>query len=302
MAVRLPRLRAEVKPLRSEAPPVTLFVRPELLRTIAAAAGKSALRETGGPLLGTVERSWSGSRLARFVSVLGTVTPGPGVQGRLSSVSLGIGNDGERAASALRWLRATTGLDLIHLGDWHVHPSGLSGPSAGDVKTAEAMRAESGAPVWLSAIAVSRCDEGEDLTASGEATRYTRERLETAEVRFYQSLGRALVPVQTRIEGNAIPRLPPLPWHVADPARFAAECRLLAAAGFRTAIDAAPNDRPGLSLRVQGDGHRPLTVVTGLRYPLQAPELRDENGRRITLRTPFTPDRFLVDLMREVSR
>jgi len=298
MVVRLPRLRAEEKPLRPEAHPATLLVRPELLRTIAAAAAGAGARETGGPLLGTVQRSWDGSRLAQVVSVLGTVSP---VQGGLSSVSLGATNDGERAASALRWLRATTGLDLVHLGDWHVHPSGLCRPSAGDVKTAEAMRAESGAPVWLSAVAVGGCDWEEDVAADKEAACYTRKRLESAEVRFYQSLGRALVPVQARIEGTAIPRLPPLPWHVTDPVRFAAECRLLAAAGYRTAIDATPNAQPGLSLRVQRDGRRPLTVLTGLGYPLQAPELRDEHGRLVTSRGKWSPERFLVDLVREVS-
>jgi len=300
MAVRLPRLRTEAP--RPKIAQVTLLVRPELVRAIALAGAGSGLLETGGPLLGTVHRSWNGSSLASVVSVLGTVSPGPGVRGRYASVSLGVENDGERAASALRWLRSTTGLDLVHLGDWHVHPSGLCEPSAGDEKTAEAMRTESGAPVWLSAIAVSRRDWREDVTAIKEAVRYTRERLDTTEVRFYQSLGRSLVPAQVQIEGSAIPWLPPLPWHITDPARFAAECRLLAAEGFTTAIDAAPNGQPGLALRVQRERGRPLTIVTGLRYPLQAPELRDERGRRIALRTPFTPDRFLVDLVREVSR
>ena len=300
MAVRLPRLRTEETP-RPRAAPATLLVRPELVRTIAVAAAGAGPLETGGPLFGTVHRSWTGSHLAPVVSVLGTVAPGPEVRGRLSSVSLGAGNDGQRAASALRWLRATTGLDLVHLGDWHAHPSGPCGPSGGDVKTAEAMRTESGAPVWLSTVAVSRRDWGEDVAAIKEAARYSRERLETAEVRFYQSLGRSLVPVQVQIEGGAIPRLPPLPWHVADPVRFAAECRLLDAAGFKTAIDASPNGQPGLALRVQRNSGRPLTIVTGLGYPLQAPELRDEQGRRIALRVPFSPDRFLVDLVREVS-
>lgn len=300
MAVRLPRLHAEA-PCPKIAP-ARLLVRPELVRTIALAAAGSGPLETGGPLFGTVQRSWNGSRLAEVVSVLGTVAPGPGVRGQLSSVSLGMDGDGDRASSALRWLRATTGVDLVHLGDWHVHPSGLCEPSRGDEKTAEAMRAESGAPVWLSAVAVSRRDWGEDVSAIKEAARYTRERLETTEVRFYQSLGQSLVPARVQVEGKAIPRLPPLPWHVTDPVRFGAECRLLAAAGFKTAIDAAPNSQPGLALRIQRNGRGPLIVLTGLRYPLQAPELRDEHGGRLALRTPFTPDRFLVDLVRELSQ
>jgi proteasome lid subunit RPN8/RPN11 len=292
-------VRAEAP--RPKIPRATLVVRPEVVRAIAAAAGRAGNDETGGPLLGTVQRSWSGSRFSLVVSVLGTVSPGPGVQGRLASVCLGAEGDGERAESTLRWLRATTGLDLVHLGDWHSHPSGVCKPSLGDVKTAEAMLAESGAAVWLTAIAVSRCDRGEDVAASRETVRYTRERLDTTEVGFYQLLGRALVPLQARIEGDALPRLPPPPWHVADPARFAAECRLLAAAGYRTAIDASSNGLPGLSLRVLRESARPLTLVTGPGFPQRAPELHDERGRRLVPRSSWSPDRFLVDLVREVS-
>lgn len=299
MAVRLARRRADVTPPRRV--PLTVLLRPELVRTIAAAAARSGELETGGPLFGTVQRTWNGSSLVPVVSALGTVPPGSGVRGRDTSVSLGVDGDGDRASSALRWLRATTGLDLVHLGDWHVHPSGFCEPSAGDERTAEAMREESGAPVWLSAIAVCRRKWSEDVAASADAVRYTRERLESAEVRFFQSLGRRLVPTRARVEADAIPRLPPLPWHVTDPTRFATECRLLAAGGFKTAIEAAPKGQPGLALRVQREGGRTLVVLTGLDYPRKPPELRDGHGRRLVPRTPFSADRFLVDVVREVS-
>ena len=302
MAVRLFRRREPEPAVRRDVARAALVVRPELVHTMAAAAAGAGRRETGGPLLGTVQRSWDGLRLAPLVSVLGTVPPGPAVEGRFSSVSLGRDGDGDRAAAALRWLRSATGLDLLHVGDWHVHPSGLCRPSAGDTATARAMRDACAAPVWLVAVAVSTTDSGEALTVEGEVARYRRERLETTEVRFYQALEHGLAAVPVRVEGHAIPRLPPLPWHVADPVRFAAECRLLDAAGFTTAIEAAPDGRPGLNLRLRRDGGQPLTILTGPGYPQQEPVVLDEGGRRVTARSKWSPDRFLVDLVREARR
>ena len=135
-------------------PPVTLVVRPEVLRSIAAFAGASPGRETGGPLIGSVQRSWDerGDRL--IVAVLATVPPGPALQAGAAHVGMGHGGDGERAASALRWWRAVTGIDLRHLGDWHKHDSGSPEPSAGDVATARRMRSQIDAPVWLMAVGV----------------------------------------------------------------------------------------------------------------------------------------------------
>ena len=130
--------------------------------------------------------------------------------------------------------------------------------------------------------------------------RCTRERCETTEVRFFQAKEPGLLPVPVRVEAEAIPCLPPLPWHIADPARFAAECRLLDAAGFKTGIDTtAPGERLGLRLRAQRDGGRPLTAVTGLRHPHDEPVLLDDRGRPVALAKRWTPTRFLVDLVRE---
>lgn len=302
MALRLPRLVAQDSRVRPGVAPAALAVRPEVVRAIAAASAGAGLHETGGPLFGTVQRSWSGSAFFPLVSILGTVPPGPGVDGRLASVCLGSGGDGERSASALRWLRATTGLDLLHLGDWHAHPSGHCEPSLGDERTAFAMGAASGGPVWLTAIAVSRPHRREEVSVVAKQTvRHTSERLDTADVGFFQLLGRALVPLTAVIESDSLPRLPPLPWHVADPVRFSAECRLLDAAGYRLAVDGSANGVPGLCLRVQRDGSRPLTVVTGLQFPEREPELFDHRGRRRTLRSAWSADRFLVDIVREVS-
>lgn len=306
MALRLSRLVAQdtgVRRAATPAPaPATLAVRPEVVRAIAAATGAAGDRETGGPLFGTVQRSWNGAGFAPLVSVLGTVPPGLDVRGELSSVSLGAEDDGERAASALRWLRRATGLDLVHLGDWHAHPSGACEPSAGDVATAAAMRAESGAPVWLTAIAVGSSERSEDISTVKSTVRSQRTRVVTADVRFYQAVGRGLVPVVASVEESVIPRLPALPWHLAAPVRFSAECRLLDAAGYRLALDGSANDRPGVCLRVQRDGSSPLTVVTDLSYPRTEPEVRDERGRRLALRRAWSPDRFLVDVVREVDR
>jgi hypothetical protein len=103
--------------------------------------------------------------------------------------------------------------------------------------------------------------------------------------------------VSVRVEAAALPCLPALPWHITDPARFAAECRLLHAAGLSVAIDAHPHKRPGLALRLAADGSRPLTVFTGPDYPYERPVLLDEHGRRVSPRQRWSADRFLVDLV-----
>lgn len=280
--------------------PARVLLRPELVRQLAAAATASPHAETGGPLFGTVERSWEGGPdPTLIVSVLGTVAPGGGVRGGPSSVALGSPADGERAASALRWLRSVTGLDLHHLGDWHTHPGGNALPSGGDVLTARAMRARSGALLWLVAIAAGRRSDREELGAAGAGVRHERKALHSLDVRFYREAGGSkLLPVPTRVDAGAIPRLPPLPWHVTDSQRFAAECRLLAAAGFRIGIEDGPDHRPELALLVRRDGEPPLRLVTGPGYPSDEPVLLDDRERRVVLRG-WSPERFLVDLVRE---
>src|SRR5919198_4615683 len=116
MAPLLRRRRAE--PARAPSIARVLLHR-DVLRTVASAAAASDSCETAGPLFGLVQRSWNGRSFDRVACVLGTVSVG---RGGPSSVSLGQRGEGERAASALRWLRSVTGLDLIHLGDWHTHP------------------------------------------------------------------------------------------------------------------------------------------------------------------------------------
>lgn len=278
--------------------PATVLVRPELFRTIAASAGASRDRETGGPLLGTVQRSWEGPRGKLLVAVLATVPPGPRARGTAGSIALGSTADGERAASALRWWRSVTGLELVHLGDWHKHPSGCPEPSAGDHKTAERMHAESAAPIWLSAIAVGEQLAKSDANAEDSVVRFSRIRDEAGEVRFHRhAAGTGLLPVRIQVEGEAIPRLPALPWHITDPARFAAEFRLLRAAGFSLGVDASRSGRhPGLALRITGDGMSPLTVLTGPGYPHEPPVVLDQD-RRLPSRGRWSADRFLVDLV-----
>ncbi len=280
--------------------PATVLVRPEVVRAIAAATVAAGEDETGGPLLGTVQRSWEGGETGFIVAVLGTVMPGSSLEAGRSFVALGA--EGERAASALRWWRSTTGLDLRHLGDWHRH-LGSPEPSAGDRFTGRRMAAESGAPVWLTAISVGARARDEAMRADGHVARFAGAWSARDEVRFYRSRGRSgPVRIGVRLEPLAIPRLPPLPWHVAEPARFAAECRLLAAAGLTPSVETRhPGGRAGLTLRLRRDGERPRTIVTGPGYPHEPPALLDAAGRPVPLGTRWTPARFLVDLVREAS-
>lgn len=281
-------------------PGARVLVRPDLVREIAGAAAASPDAETGGPLFGTVQRSWeAGPEATLIASLLGTVPPGGAVLGEAASVGLGASGDGERAASALRWLRSVTGLDLVHLGDWHTHPGGAAIPSWGDVLTARAMRARAGAPLWLVAVAAGRSTERERLEAGAKGVTHQQRSLNTLDVRFYREAGGPkLIPVPTQVEAVALPRLPALPWHVADAQRFAAECRLLAAAGFRIGLEDAANGRPALALVLSRDGERPVRVLTGSGYPVDEPVVHDGFGRRVAI-GDWTPQRFLVDLVRE---
>jgi hypothetical protein len=297
------RRRVTRPPLAVAAPPpapASVLVRPDVLRCISATSRAAAELETGGPLIGTVQRSWEPAGERLIVSVLATVPPGPSLTGRHSSVALGRHADGERAAAALRWLRSVTGIDLVHVGDWHRHPSGCGEPSTGDAVTATRMLAASEAGIWLVAIAVGdeRCRDR--LDAAGHLARHCSQSDSCQEVRFYREVGRSEpVSVPIRVEQTALPRLPELPWHLADPERFAAECRLLDAAGFKTAIGSADGSR-GVMLRLQRNG-RPVTVATRPGYPRDAPELVDDRGRRVECRD-WSAGRFLVDVVRERFR
>jgi hypothetical protein len=285
--------------------PATLLVHPDVLGTVASAVSSAGELETGGPLLGTVQRSWDKrpGPPRQIVSLLGTVPPGPALRASEAWVSMGPGADGERAASAIRWWRAVTGLDLLHLGDWHKHDSALPEPSAGDRETARRMAAETTGPLWLAAVAIGEHSEKREVDAEDNRVQIGRSATDSEQVRFYRAdVVAGLMPIPVRIEGDAIPGLPTLPWHVADPGRFASECRLLAAAGFAVAIE--PSDsgpRPGLLLRLRSHTRPGLTILTGPDHPVSPPVVRDASGRRMKPDGPWSAGRFLADLLTEQS-
>ena len=305
-------MKAALRPKKTEAaarmptparpePAVTVVVRPEVIRSIADAAGAAGPRETGEPLIGTIQPSWEQGGERLIASILGSVPAGPHVHGRVASVALGDAGDGERAASALRWWRKVTGLDLRHLGDWHKHPSGVPQPSQGDRATARNVKAESSAAVWLSAIAVCDHARTHSAVAEGAAVTFTDEEETLGKVRFYREMDRTgLTPIEVRVEEHAIPALPLLPWHIADSVRFAAECRLLQAAGFLIAIEPSiTRSGAGLALKMTSPDGESFVVMTGRRYPLAAPKLFDAHGRKTAVENGWSPARFLVDLVKE---
>ena len=303
-AVRHRKSIRAVPPTMPPPPRIMLMVRPEVIRSIAAACAASSDDETGGPLIGTLQPSWDGDRVRFIVAVLGTIDPGPDLSAGPASVGLGKLGDGERAASALRWWRGVTGLDLRHLGDWHKHPSGSPCPSGGDRETARRMHANNGASPWLTAIAVCERHEAENLAPNMDGNAcFTIMGSSSGEVAFYRADGQTgLARVATRVEADAIPRLPGMPWHVSDPARFAAECRLLKMADLGVAIESVVSDgRPMLVIRLQPEHGSPVTIITKPDYPLAAPEVMDDRGRSIPVRG-WGPARFLVDVALEAAR
>lgn len=278
--------------------PATVVVRPEVLRTIARSCARSDGLETGGPLIGLIHRSWSAGRSEILVQVLGTVPPAPWGRAGSAWVALGRQGEGERAASALRWWRAVTELDLRHLGDWHRHLGGRPAPSAGDRTTVTAMWGTSGLPLWLTAVAVGQSRAAGGTECGGNLIRLAADVRGEWEIGFHRAApGARLDPVAVRPEGWAIPGLPPLPWHITDPSRWATECRLLAGAGWRVAVDPRrPDRRLGITLRLSVDGRAPITVLTGLRYPAERPAILDPGGRARAV-DQWSPARFLVDLV-----
>lgn len=281
----------------------TLLVGGAVLREIRVFATRAGAYETGGPLFGTVERTWDKGRFRPLVSVLGTLPPGPALKSAPASVGMGSSGDGERAASALRWLREVTGIDLVHVGDWHLHPRGCPEPSEGDRRTAQEMKALSGSPVWLVAVGVIHRRAEEDLSTSESVVSMLARHEIQHELRFYETNREdGLVPIDVAIPITALPVLPPLPWHVADPARFAAECRLLQAAGFEVGVRAASSvSEPEVELVVRRDSGRTLVLKTGLGYPEEPPEIHDESARRLLTCSSWSATRYLVDAVVEVA-
>ena len=306
MALVLRRKRVPTRSTNSPPPdpPVTLVVHSDVIRSVTAAAAASPSRETGGPLIGTIQPSWVDGRRGFIVAVLATVDPAGTLAAGPASVGLGRSGDGERSASALRWWRDVTGLDLRHLGDWHKHLGGPPRPSEGDRVTALRMSSESAAPVWLSAIAVCDRADDEDLVGAGHCAHLTVVGSTSGEVGFFRATNRrGLTPIAARVEDELIPTLPPLPWHVADPMRFMAECRLLAAEGFKVAIEPTMvNGGAGLKVRIRPKDGAPLTLATAAGYPLRPPKAFDDRGRPISLHSEWSPYRFLVDVAKEAAR
>lgn len=282
---------------------VMLAVGPAVLRDICAAASRAAEHETGGPLFGTVEQSWDGGRFRPLVSVLGTVPPGPSLRSSPASVALGFAADGERSASALRWLREVTGLDLVHVGDWHLHPSGCPEASEGDRRTAQALLAVADTQVWLVAVCVRTSQASDQIATSDSVVRVSRAGEDGHELRFCQAVSDGgLVRIDPAVDGRSLPALPPLPWHITDPGRFWAECRLLQAAGFSVALKASvsADGEPQLEFAVRRRDGSAVLLSTSARYPLEPPLLRSENGTHMGLRTPWAPSLFLADALTEV--
>lgn len=280
----------------AQAPPVEVHVHPVVLEDIERECLQVEEVETGGPLLGRVERSWDGQRLGTKVILLATVAPAADVDGEPAAVTLGGQQHGVRSAAAARWWSKVTGEPLLHLGDWHLHPAGLPGPSSGDERTAQEMVDGSPSAIWLVGIALAEASAEHKTDATHRCWTATQTSRTRVEVRMLITGSKRLKSCRV-IPDYSVPALPPLPWEITDPARLAVEVRLLHAAGWTVCI--APPVAgvvAGATLRLRAANGAEHVVFTPVHFPHESPELLD--GDRIS--TPkWTATQCLADLLKE---
>ena len=226
---RTRRTRA-VAPPRRPLRPWRVLVRPEVMRTIAESAAGAPAHETGGPLPGTVQRSWEKEGVTLLVAVLGTVPPGPGVRGRQF-----LGRARERARRRASRVRAP----LVARCD-RPRPRAPGRLAQAPLRHARA-------------VGRRRDDRAPHEHGDRRADRLTAMLAGAGPPRFHRVAGSAgprRAPVT--VDCEALPGLPALPWHITDSPRFAAEFRLLHAAGVTARIAAEDGgERPGLRVRLQ---------------------------------------------------
>lgn len=275
-----------------------ISVHPQVLADIEEACLAAGDHETGGPLLGRVERSWNGERLVEQISVLSTVAPGSDVDGRPAAVTLGGAEHGERAAAIARWWGKVTGVRLQHLGDWHLHPSGVAEPSSGDHRTAHDMLSSSATGVWLVGIALAQV-ESETRQGTNKHRWSSSEVLRTeVQLGMFNTTDKKLEPCRFAPDEKLI-TMPPLPWHLLDGERLALEVRLLRAQGRQVFVaPPMPGVAAGPTLRIDAEGCPSLVIGTPLSFPREPPAiLLGEHSR-----TPrWSGRRYLADIVAEES-
>lgn len=172
-------------------------------------------------------------------------------------------------------------LPLLHLGDWHKQPGDLINPSRGDFRTAKSFMKAVDLDAMLTPIVTysepSDVDVGVNTILAADATLGL-----TVRIDFWiiHKQGSRFEPVQPLItENQDLPRLPPIPWHLANPARYKQELALLAAGGIivldivQRQMQQHPPLDTCLVLQRQHASYV-IIAVTAASYPYRAPHWR----------------------------
>ncbi|MEP7286775.1 MAG: hypothetical protein ABI947_13525 [Chloroflexota bacterium] len=179
---------------------------------------------------------------------------------------------------------------LVHLGDWHKHPSTLIEPSWGDTDTAHnhISDPDTATPQLLAILATvwdkQRSDAFDESSTDAEIGQpkpikvpidaHTVVRLDcwymSRQIRRFARLSPVVVP------DKSLPGLPIISWHLSQPERVRYEVEVMSAEGYAVSMEQSDVDKqPPLKYCVMlAKGKKVWIAVTEPNYPATRPTLR----------------------------
>ena len=278
-------------PPAGDAMPV--YVARRVLKNMARAAQQYPADETGEALIGF---AWTQGKTPPRIYLLETIAPGQDAIREWAMFEQGSAWQDDvfqwyhenwelyrhlRRASYGNAVAGKWDTPLRYLGDWHKQP-GIVQPSRGDFRTAKRFMKAQQLDYMLTPIvtfADEVIDEAEQNTVlldddatSGPAIRIDFWMIYPAGSRFER-----VQPVL--VENEDLPRLPPLPWNLANEERFMQELDMLEADGIQVLdiVQRNPRQHPPLDtcLLLHREGAQSVVIaVTAASYPWRQPAWR----------------------------